>query len=169
MADSHLGAEGGGKDTQAQTASETLATPSAEQAGSNEAKALPAEAIAAEQSIPDVYGSHIRITPPPYQNTRGISGIASMVGVPQGVMMPGLNTFDSPTVCVVSPSQSVAGVVPLSAGVNQRPLSIFSLAISVNPLTEPSQNSDPSDEVLFQAVRNYLSTQDLDLMTVTKK
>ena len=56
MADSYPGAEGAGKGTQAQTASETPATstPSAEQAGSDEAKASPAEAIVAEQSTPDV-------------------------------------------------------------------------------------------------------------------
>ena len=54
MADSYPGAEGAGKGTQAQTASETPATPSAEQAGSDEAKAPPTEAIVAEQSTPDV-------------------------------------------------------------------------------------------------------------------
>ena len=54
MADSYPGAEGVGKGAQDQTASKTPATPSAEQAGSNEAKAPPTEAIVAEQSTPDV-------------------------------------------------------------------------------------------------------------------
>ena len=54
MADSSLDAEGQGEGTQARTASETLAGPSAEQAGGNEAKTQPAEAIADEQSTPDV-------------------------------------------------------------------------------------------------------------------
>ena len=54
MADSYPGAEGVGKGAQAQTASKTPATPSAEQAGSDEAKATPAEAIVAERSTPDV-------------------------------------------------------------------------------------------------------------------
>ena len=54
MADSSPGAGGGGKGTQAQTASETPTAPSAEQAGSDEAKAPPAEAIAAGPSTPDV-------------------------------------------------------------------------------------------------------------------
>ena len=54
MADSYPGAEGVGKGAQAQTASKTPATPSAEQAGSDEAKAPPAEAIVAEHSTPDV-------------------------------------------------------------------------------------------------------------------
>ena len=103
----------------------------------------------------------------PYQNTGSIYGMPSMVGVPQGAMMPGLNMFGAPAVGGMSPSQSVAGAVPPSAGVNQRPLSTFSLATSVNPFAGPSQNPDPSDEELFQALRNYLSTQ--DLMTVTKK
>ena len=50
----------------------------------------------------------------------------------------------------------------------QRPMSTFSMATTVNPfLSGPSQNPNPSEEELFQALKNYLSTQ--DLMTVTKK
>ena len=113
------------------------------------------------------YGGHMPMTALPYQNTGSIYGMPPMVGVPQGAMMPGLNMFGAPAVGGMSPSQSVAGAVPPSAGVNQRPLSTFSLATSVNPFAGPSQNPDPSDEELFQALRNYLSTQ--DLMTVTKK
>lgn len=54
MADSSLGAKGEGKGTQAQSGSETPAAPLAEQAGGNEAKAQPAEAIVDKQSAPDV-------------------------------------------------------------------------------------------------------------------
>ena len=46
LADSSLGAEGKGKGTQAQTASETPVAPSAEQVGRNAATAEPTEAIA---------------------------------------------------------------------------------------------------------------------------
>jgi chitin synthase len=103
----------------------------------------------------------------PYQNTGSMYGVPSMVGVPQGAMMTGLNMFGGPTVGGMSPSQSAVGTLPPSAGVNQRPMSTFSFATTVNPFAGPSQNPDPSDEELFQALRNYLSTQ--DLMTVTKK
>jgi chitin synthase len=101
----------------------------------------------------------------PYQNTGSIYGMPPMVA-PQGVMMPGSNMFGGPMVGGLSPSQSAVGTLPPSAGVN-RPMSTFSLATTVNPFAGPSQNPDPSDEELFQALRNYLSTQ--DLMTVTKK
>ncbi len=83
-------------------------------------------------------------------------------------MMPGLNMFSGPmTGGGLSAPQSAAGTIPPSVGVGQRPLSTFSLATTVNPFAGPSQNPDPSDEELFQALRNYLSTQ--DLMSVTKK
>ena len=49
----------------------------------------------------------------------------------------------------------------------QRPMSTFSFATSVNPFAGPSMSTNPSDEELYTALRNYLSTQ--DLMTVTKK
>ncbi|KAF4619536.1 hypothetical protein D9613_004681 [Agrocybe pediades] len=48
-----------------------------------------------------------------------------------------------------------------------RPMSTFSMATSVNPFAGPSMNPNPSDEEVFNALRNYLSTQ--DLMSVTKK
>ncbi|KAH9482104.1 Chitin synthase 6 [Psilocybe cubensis] len=48
-----------------------------------------------------------------------------------------------------------------------RPMSTFSMATSVNPFAGPSLNPNPSDDELFSALRNYLSTQ--DLMSVTKK
>ncbi|KAI0307192.1 chitin synthase [Multifurca ochricompacta] len=116
------------------------------------------------------YGGAIPIPTLPYQNTGSIYGMPSMAGVPQSAMIPGLSMFGGPIVGGLSPSQSAVGALPPSlpsAGVNQRPLSTFSLATSVNPFAGPSQNPDPTDEELFQALRNYLSTQ--DLMTVTKK
>jgi chitin synthase len=104
----------------------------------------------------------------PYQNTGSIYGMPSMAGAPHSAMVAGLNMFGGPiTGGGMSPSQSAAGTLPPSAAVSQRPLSTFSLATSVNPFAGPSLNPDPSDEELFQALRNYLSTQ--DLMTVTKK
>ena len=103
------------------------------------------------------YGGHMPVTTLPYQNT------GSIYGMP---MMTGLNMFGAP-MTGMSASQSAAGTIPPSVGVGQRPLSTFSLATSVNPFAGPSQNPDPSEEELFQALRNYLSTQ--DLMTVTKK
>ena len=48
-----------------------------------------------------------------------------------------------------------------------RPMSTFSLATTANPFAGPSMNANPTDEELFTALRNYLSTQ--DLMSVTKK
>jgi chitin synthase len=106
------------------------------------------------------YGGHMPVPTLPYQNT------GSMYGMPP--MMTGLNMFGGPlTGGGMSASQSAAGTIPPSVGVGQRPLSTFSLATTVNPFAGPSQNPDPSDEELFQALRNYLSTQ--DLMTVTKK
>ena len=48
-----------------------------------------------------------------------------------------------------------------------RPMSTFSMATSVNPFSGPNMNPDPTDDELFTALRNYLSTQ--DLMSVTKK
>ena len=56
---------------------------------------------------------------------------------------------------------------PQPTGMRQNRMSTFSLATSVNPFAGPSMNPNPSDDELFNALRNYLSTQ--DLMTVTKK
>lgn len=52
-------------------------------------------------------------------------------------------------------------------GAQQRPMSTFSLATTANPFLGPSNSTNPTDEELINALRNYLSTQ--DLMTVTKK
>lgn len=113
------------------------------------------------------YGGSMPIPALPYQNAGSMYGMPSMAGAPQSAMIPGLHMFGGPMAGGMSPSQSVVGVPPPSAGMDQRPLSTFSFATSVNPFAGPSQNPDPTDEELFQALRNYLSTQ--DLMTVTKK
>nr|BAF37218.1 chitin synthase [Lentinula edodes]BAF41220.1 chitin synthase [Lentinula edodes] len=55
----------------------------------------------------------------------------------------------------------------MPASQEQRPLSTFSMATTVNPFAGSSQNPNPSDDELFAALRSYLGTQ--DLMTVTKK
>ncbi|KAG9317940.1 glycosyltransferase family 2 protein [Chiua virens] len=46
-------------------------------------------------------------------------------------------------------------------------ISALSMATTVNAFAGPSMNPNPTDEDVFNALRNYLSTQ--DLMTVTKK
>ena len=56
---------------------------------------------------------------------------------------------------------------PQAPGMRQNRMSTFSMATSVNPFAGPSMNPNPSDEEVFGALRNYLSTQ--DLMSVTKK
>ncbi|RDB20078.1 Chitin synthase 8 [Hypsizygus marmoreus] len=69
-----------------------------------------------------------------------------------------------------SMSGSQSGFAPPAApalGGGARPMSNFSLATTVNPFAGPSNSTNPTDDELFSALRNYLSTQ--DLMTVTKK
>jgi chitin synthase len=65
-----------------------------------------------------------------------------------------------------SSQQGGIGLAPF-AQQQQRPMSTFSMATSVNPFAGPSMNPNPTDDELFNALRTYLSTQ--DLMTVTKK
>jgi len=104
-----------------------------------------------------------------YQNTGSMYGMMP----PRNTVMSGLNMFGGS----MNGSQVGGGGVPpslppLGGGIQQqqqqqRPMSSFSMATSVNPFAGPSLNPNPSDEELFNALRNYLSTQ--DLMTVTKK
>jgi chitin synthase len=101
-----------------------------------------------------------------YQNTGSMYGMMPPNPVPRNTVMSGMNMFGG------SMNGSQAGGVPpslppLGGGLQQRPMSSFSMATSVNPFAGPSLNPNPSDEELFGALRNYLSTQ--DLMTVTKK
>jgi chitin synthase len=64
----------------------------------------------------------------------------------------------------MSPAHSLGGPPqPFNGGV--RPTSTFSMATTV--FAGPSMNPNPSDDELYNALRNFLSTQ--DLMTVTKK
>ena len=65
-------------------------------------------------------------------------------------------------------SNAPPSAFPGGFGVQQRPMSSFSMATSVNPfMNAPSTNANPTDEELLGVLRVYLSTQ--DLMTVTKK
>lgn len=95
-----------------------------------------------------------------YQNT------GSMFGMMPPSMMPQMNMFGSGG----SNHGSQYGGVPPSLpplGGGQRPMSTFSMATNVNPFAGPSLNPNPTNDDLFNALRGYLSTQ--DLMTVTKK
>ncbi|KNZ77066.1 Chitin synthase 8 [Termitomyces sp. J132] len=101
------------------------------------------------------------------------------MGVPQmpfpnsiyGMMGPGMamNPMMSNVFSGGSMNGSQTNLVPPSAPAfgGQRPMSTFSLATTVNPFAGPSNSTNPTDDELFSALRNYLSTQ--DLMTVTKK
>jgi chitin synthase len=82
--------------------------------------------------------------------------------------MPGLNMFGATGGSQSGQSGGMGGLQPPSmpAGM-QRPMSTFSLATTANLFAGPSLDPNPTDEDLFRALRNYLSTQ--DLMTVTKK
>ena len=86
--------------------------------------------------------------------------------VPRNSVMTNMNMYGGSG---QGTNASQSGFAPPAApfGMQQRPMSTFSLATSVNPFAGPNMNSDPPDEELFNALRNYLSTQ--DLMTVTKK
>ena len=106
---------------------------------------------------------HIMPMPMVYQNTGSIYGMPPMMGPMTGMNM---NMFGGG-----SPAGSQIAAIPPSipppgmAG-GPRPISTFSMATSVN-MFGPSNSTNPTDEELFNALRNYLSTQ--DLMTVTKK
>ncbi|KAF8076925.1 glycosyltransferase family 2 protein [Lyophyllum atratum] len=94
-----------------------------------------------------------------YQNTGSMYGMMGP-GMAMNPMMSGM--FGG------SMNGSQSGFAPPSApGLQQRPVSNFSLATTANPFAGPSTSTNPSDDELFSALRNYLSTQ--DLMTVTKK
>ena len=104
----------------------------------------------------------------PYQNTGSMYGMMPLGG---GIPMNTMNTM-TPNLMGGSFGGSQAGGfggVPPSApfASEQRPMSTFSLATSVNPFAGPRNSTNPTDEELFNALRNYLSTQ--DLMSVTKK
>ena len=99
------------------------------------------------------------MTPLGFQNTGSAYGM--MPNDPRNNMMANFNMFGG------SGSQmGTPGGGPPSLG-QRRPISTFSMATTANMFSGPSMNPNPTDEDLFNALRNYLSTQ--DLMTVTKK
>lgn len=97
----------------------------------------------------------------PYPNTASMYGMMGP-GIPMNPMVS--NVFSGGSM-----NGSQTNLVPPSAPAfgGQRPMSTFSLATTVNPFAGPSNSTNPTDDELFNALRNYLSTQ--DLMTVTKK
>jgi chitin synthase len=100
-----------------------------------------------------------------YQNTGSMYGMMPPGGaMPMNPMAPNMfgGSFGG------SQSGGFSGVPPSAPALGaQRPMSTFSLATTVNPFAGPSNSTNPSEDELFNALRNYLSTQ--DLMTVTKK
>ena len=102
-----------------------------------------------------------------YQNTGSMYGMIPPNVAPRNTVMSGMNMFGSGGSMNGSQIGVPPSLPPLGGGLQQRPMSSFSMATSVNPFAGPSLNPNPSDEELFNALRNYLSTQ--DLMTVTKK
>src|SRR5258705_5027071 len=105
--------------------------------------------------------------PMAYQNTGSMYGMPPMMSPMNMNMNMNMNMFGGG----MSPAGSQLAAVPpsvppLGLGSGQRPMSTFSMATSVG-LFGPSNSTNPSDEELFNALRNYLSTQ--DLMSVTKK
>lgn len=107
-----------------------------------------------------------------YQNTGSMYGMMppQPLGAPRNTMMTMNPMFTGGS--FGNGSQSGHSVfappmMPAAMGGDQRPLSTFSMATTVNPFAGPSTSTNPSDEELTTALRNYLSTQ--DLMTVSKK
>jgi chitin synthase len=102
------------------------------------------------------------MTPMGYQNTGSMYGMMGPGSMAQSINMFGGSQHGGSQYGGVGPLMP-----PLASGLGTRPMSTFSMATSVNPFAGPSMNPNPSDDELFNALRNYLSTQ--DLMTVTKK
>ncbi|KAI0043471.1 glycosyltransferase family 2 protein [Auriscalpium vulgare] len=120
------------------------------------------------------FGGNMPVAPMAFQNTGSVYGMMG-AGVPRNTMMTnfGGGMFaGSAGALGGSPAHSLNNgaeppLLPPGALGSARPMSTFSMATSVNPFAGPSQNPNPSDDEVVQALRNYLSTQ--DLMTVTKK
>lgn len=112
-------------------------------------------------------GSEYGGMPPQMQMPMQMQGTGSMYGMmPPGAMMGGFAPPMFPNASGMSATGSMGGPFQGAAAGN-RPMSTFSFATNVNPFAAPSDSENPTDEELAQALRNYLSTQ--DLMTVTKK
>lgn len=103
-----------------------------------------------------------------YQNTGSVYGMP-MMGAPRNTVMSNFGMFGGGAGSGMG-AGSMEGA-PMGSGLGlgggQRPMSTFSMATSVNPFAGPSTNANPTEDELFNALRNYLSTQ--DLMSVTKK
>ncbi|KAF9807249.1 hypothetical protein IEO21_08301 [Rhodonia placenta] len=101
------------------------------------------------------------VAPMPYQQIASVYGMMS--NAPRNTIMTNMNRFGGEGDASGSQSGFAApGGIPAM----QRPMSMFSLAISVNPFAGPSMNPNLSDDDLSNALRTYLSIQ--DFMTVTK-
>lgn len=103
----------------------------------------------------------------PFPSTNSMYGMG-MGGVPRGSVM-NMNMFATPATSGSQLGYAGGGMMPPQPpmGMGQQRMSTFSLATSVNPFAGPSMNPNPTDDELFNALRMYLSTQ--DLMSVTKK
>jgi chitin synthase len=108
-------------------------------------------------------GPQIPMAMAPMSFPQANSMYGMMPGGPRNTMMTGMNMLSSGA----SQSGSVQGAPILPFAAAQRPMSTFSMATSVGAFAGPSMNPNPSDDELFNALRTYLSTQ--DLMTITKK
>jgi chitin synthase len=104
------------------------------------------------------YGHMPMIPPLGYQHSGSAYG--GMPQDPRGAMM-----MNMPMMTGGSQTGGF-GMLPAIGG-DAWPLSMFSMATSINPFAGPSFNPNPTDDDLFNSLRNYLSTQ--DLVTVTKK
>ena len=93
-----------------------------------------------------------------YQNTESISGMVPSNAVSRNTAISGLNMLGSGG----SMAGSVPPSIPALGGLRQQPICSFSMATSINPCAGSSMNPNPSDEELFNALHNYLSTQDDD-------
>ncbi|KAI0337964.1 glycosyltransferase family 2 protein [Trametopsis cervina] len=113
------------------------------------------------------YGGQMSMPGPiPYQGTGSMYGMMPPMMppmAPRNTVMTNLNMFGGDAT-----GSQLGFAPPMAPGLHeQRPMSTFSMATSVNMFAGPSNDPNPSDDDLFNALRNYLSTQ--DLMTVTKK
>ncbi|EIW61536.1 chitin synthase [Trametes versicolor FP-101664 SS1] len=112
------------------------------------------------------YGGQMPVAHPmAYQGTGSMYGM--MPNAPRNTVMTNMNMFGGGGDVHGSQGGFAPPMAPGLMG-QQRPMSTFSLATTVNPFASgPSLNPEPTDEELVTALRAYLSTQ--DLMTVTKK
>ncbi|KIY65055.1 glycosyltransferase family 2 protein [Cylindrobasidium torrendii FP15055 ss-10] len=122
-----------------------------------------------------------------YQNTGSVYGMNPMMApmAPRNTMMGPMNPMFTggsafggsqasgmfqPPMMPAAMGMGMGSNASASGGIggDQRPMSTFSMATTMNPFASgPSDNANPSDEDLMNALRNYLSTQ--DLMSVSKK